>query len=213
MPTLSAGEIKGYAKKAGFSGENLDIAVAVALAESGGNTQAHNPVGRDNSYGLWQINMLGKMGFNRRNQFLIEKNEELFDPSKNAEAAYQIWKQQGWERGWTTYARGTYKTHLATAKAASPSDVRNGIDNAVVDAAKELNPVAGVSKAINSFGSTLFKGTTNLAGIGVAIALVLGGIILLVVSSNSAKKAVSVAANVVPGGAVVKGAVKKVAKA
>ncbi len=206
MPTLSASEIKGYAKKAGFSGQDLDIAVAVALAESGGDTTAHNPVGRDNSYGLWQINMKGDMGFNRRNEFLINDNTELYDPRVNADAAYKVWKAQGWERGWTTYKSGKYKQFMPSAKGSEPADVKSGI-------ASELNPLTGVNGAINSFGSTVFKSITNVAGIGVAAVLLIVGVALLIVSSKSAQKAVNIAANVVPGGTVVKGAVKKVAKA
>lgn len=41
----------------------------------------------DLSYGLFQINMLGKMGPARRGYFKISKNEELYDPETNVRAA------------------------------------------------------------------------------------------------------------------------------
>ena len=66
--------------------------------------------------------------------------------------------------------------------------------------------------AINAFGVTLFKGVTNVTGVLIAIALLTVGVILLVVSSNGTKKALSIAANVVPGGTVVKSAVKGAVK-
>lgn len=205
MPTLTASEIKGYAQKAGFSGADLDIAVAVALAESGGNTTAHNSKPPDDSYGLWQINMLGSMGPERRKQFSLVRNEQLFDPAVNASAAYKIWKSQGWERGWTTYKNGKYKQFMDPAKTSTPEKTDG-------DDGNSLNPISNVNNAINSFGSTVFKSVTNVAGIGIAIALLIVGVVLLIVSSKGAQKAVSVAANVIPGGSVVKGAVKKVAK-
>jgi hypothetical protein len=204
MPTLSASDIKGYAKRAGFTGKDLDIAVAVALAESGGNTKAHNDKPPDDSYGLWQINMLGKMGRDRQKQFKLASYSDLYDPDRNAKAAYAIWKTQGWKDGWTTYSNGDYLKFMSKSETAQPSDKTD-------DDAIDLNPVDNVTGAINSFSSTIFKGITNMAGIGIAVALLIIGVVLLVVSSKNAQKAVGIAANVIPGGSVVKGAVKKVA--
>ncbi len=53
---LSAGQIKQYALNAGFTGQSANTITAIALAESGGNPNATNFVGRDTSYGLTQIN-------------------------------------------------------------------------------------------------------------------------------------------------------------
>ena len=49
---LSMTQIAGYAKQAGFSGNALVTAVAVAMAESSGNTSVVNSLG---CTGLWQI--------------------------------------------------------------------------------------------------------------------------------------------------------------
>jgi hypothetical protein len=61
QPKLGIPELKQLASNAGFSGDDLDTAVAIALAESGGDPEAYNPEteagtapGRG-SYGLWQI--------------------------------------------------------------------------------------------------------------------------------------------------------------
>ncbi len=57
MATLNAQQLSAYAQQAGFSGQALQNIVAIALAESGGNTDAYN--GNDpsgGSYGVLQIN-------------------------------------------------------------------------------------------------------------------------------------------------------------
>ncbi|GAA0517802.1 hypothetical protein GCM10011581_22050 [Saccharopolyspora subtropica] len=120
MSKLSAEQIAQHAYDAGFRGEALTTAVAVALAESGGNTRAHNHEGLDNSYGLWQINMLGDLGPARRRQYGLDSNKDLFDPDENAKAAYQIWKDDGDRsfRHWSTYENGAYKKHLDDARKA-----------------------------------------------------------------------------------------------
>lgn len=200
MAALSISEIRQHAANAGFTGDDLDIAVAVALAESGGDPKKHNPKPPDNSYGLWQINMLGDMGPERRKRFGLTSNDQLFDPATNARAAYSIFKTQGWEKGWTTYKSGKYKSFMPAI----------GIDGKPVN--QDDDGYAGLKSAINSFGETVFKGAANFTGAMIAIALLGGGVILLVMSSKSARKAVSVAANVVPGGPAAKQALKKVAK-
>jgi len=116
MSTLSPERIARYAHDAGFRGQDLTIAVAVALAESGGDPRAHNATPPDNSYGLWQVNMLGAMGPERRREFGLDSNAELFDPAENAKAANRI---SGDGRSWTpwsTYTSGAYKRHLDAAR-------------------------------------------------------------------------------------------------
>jgi hypothetical protein len=213
MATLTPEQIKGYASKAGFSGSDLDIAVAVALAESGGNTKAYNGNGKDRSYGLWQINMYGNMGPARQRQFALPSYDALYQPEVNAKAAKAIHKSQGWQRGWTTYANGAYLKHMDKAKGATATEPRDGIVDQVGDAVKGLNPVTGVAESINVLGTNVFKGVSNVAGILVAIALLVVGVVFLVMSSKGAKKAVNIAANVVPGGQVAKAGIKKVTKA
>ncbi|MEU5694619.1 transglycosylase SLT domain-containing protein [Actinosynnema sp. NPDC020468] len=115
MSTLSPERIARYAHDAGFRGEDLTIAVAVALAESGGNSRAHNATPPDDSYGLWQVNMLGALGPERRRQLGLRSDAELFDPAENARAAHRISGGRSWTP-WSTYTSGAYRAHLAQAR-------------------------------------------------------------------------------------------------
>ena len=103
-------------------GLNQDTAVvmgAISQAESSGNSNAYNGVGRDNSYSLWQINMIGSLGVARDALFrrLIPgytNRNDLFDPWKGAQAAVIILKQQGLS-AWSTFSSGAYKRYLNNA--------------------------------------------------------------------------------------------------
>jgi hypothetical protein len=85
-------ELKELLKLVGFEGKGLKIAWAVAKKESNGRPLAHNnnPNTGDNSYGIFQINMIGGLGDDRREKFGIEKNADLFDPVVNAQSAFYM---------------------------------------------------------------------------------------------------------------------------
>jgi len=80
----------------GFEGKALKTAWAVVMRESRGRPVAHNKNAStgDNSYGLFQINMLGSMGVDRLAKFQekigITKVTDLFNPVENARAAYYM---------------------------------------------------------------------------------------------------------------------------
>lgn len=76
----------------GFKGKQLKLAWAVTKKESGGRPVAHNhnTSTGDNSYGLFQINMIGDLGAARRDKFGIETNRELLDPVTNAQIAFHM---------------------------------------------------------------------------------------------------------------------------
>ena len=78
----------------GFKGKQLKVAWAVTKKESGGRPVAHNGnTGTgDNSYGLFQINMIGSLGADRREKFGLETNNQLFDPVTNAQVAFHMTK-------------------------------------------------------------------------------------------------------------------------
>lgn len=76
----------------GFKGQDLREAWAIAMKESRGNPLSHNGNRKtgDNSYGLFQVNMLGSMGQERRDKFNLDYNAELLDPVVNAKVAYHM---------------------------------------------------------------------------------------------------------------------------
>lgn len=91
----------------GFEGKALKVAWAVAKKESNGRPKAHNDdiSTGDDSYGIFQINMLGSLGDDRREKFGIKKNIELFDPVTNAEAAFYMTAKG---TNWGSWGYGPY---------------------------------------------------------------------------------------------------------
>jgi hypothetical protein len=85
-------EIKNVLELAGFEGKALRTAFGIVMKESTGRPYAHNQNSStgDNSYGLFQINMIGSLGPARRSEFGLANNEELFIPLRNAQIAYII---------------------------------------------------------------------------------------------------------------------------
>lgn len=118
----SVSDLVRLAKEAGFNDQQAPIMAAIAAAESGGNPRAHNPNANtgDNSYGLWQINMLGRMGPERRRLFGIQNDEDLWDPKVNARAAKKIFDMQGFN-AWSVYKTGKHIPFLGTAQKAAGS--------------------------------------------------------------------------------------------
>jgi hypothetical protein len=81
-----------------FPANEVENALRVSWRESHWNPFAHNAVPPDDSYGLFQINMLGYLGPARRRQFKILVNSQLYDPNINVAAARMIWEENG--RSW-----------------------------------------------------------------------------------------------------------------
>lgn len=112
---LTATQIKTVAANAGFSGPDLITAVAVALAESGGNPDAHGDTtlgSGTGSFGLWQIYSDAHPQYGP--DFTV-----LYDPQTNANAAYSIYAAAGYRfTPWTTYNAGTYQSFVSQAQTA-----------------------------------------------------------------------------------------------
>lgn len=110
---FTEGSLKHLLFETGFRDETLEIAFAVALGESGGKQSAHNDNEEtgDDSYGLFQINMLGDMGPERRKLYKLKSNEDLYDPKTNARVAFELSEQGKNWRPWSVYKDGSYKKH------------------------------------------------------------------------------------------------------
>lgn len=110
---LSASQIAQYAANAGFSGDDLATAVAIALAESGGEVNPPNPdaaITPGGSIGLWQINLYYHPEFN---------GLDLTDPQTNADAAYAVYQAAGYNfMPWSTYKSGRFLQYFDAAQRA-----------------------------------------------------------------------------------------------
>jgi hypothetical protein len=111
---LNAQQIAGYAQTAGFQGDDLVTAVAIALAESGGD--ASNTTGDNGtSWGLWQIHWTVHPEFDK---------QSLLDPQYNANAAFQLYTNRGNSfHDWSTFGtapghNNAYARFLDTAEQA-----------------------------------------------------------------------------------------------
>jgi hypothetical protein len=111
---LTPDQLSNLAASAGFSGDDLVTAVAVALAESRGDPNAYNPEG---SVGLWQIYRPDHPEFD---------GWDLTDPAKNAAAAFSVYSNAGASfRPWSAFKNGAYQAYLSTAQQGVMLDARN----------------------------------------------------------------------------------------
>jgi peptidoglycan hydrolase CwlO-like protein len=108
---LKPEQIALVAQKAGFSGENLVIAVAVAMSESRSDA---NAVGRHHTYGLWQI-------LSYAHPTLINPSNpdasRWYDPYVNARFAWKIFSGGMSWRPWSAYNSGAYLRQMDRARA------------------------------------------------------------------------------------------------
>jgi hypothetical protein len=182
VSTLTSDQLNQLLQFAGFKKNSQTITdmVGICYAESGGNPNAHNGNAStgDDSYGLWQINMIGDLGPTRRKKFGISSNDKLFDPETNAKAAYVIYKEQGLD-AWTTYKNGDYLKHMDKMTTAE-----GGNKNPV---AAVTDQFSGLTGAIDSIGKNIFKAEINISGIIVAIVLLILGVAILISQTKQGK--------------------------
>jgi hypothetical protein len=109
---LNLNEVVSLLRQVGFPEKDIPKMVAIALAENeplDANKVRNTPKSGDLSYGIFQINMIGKLGTERRNLIGIKSNEELLDPLTNARAALVVYnnrkkRKQGTEDGLTAWS-------------------------------------------------------------------------------------------------------------
>lgn len=118
MTTISDAAIADYAVGAGFPKIAVPTAVAVALAESGGNpnaTHLNSDIHRSTDYGLWQINGYWWAS-------LLTKYDPWENPAQNAQMAFTVWQDAGGSWGpWSTYKHGSHIQYMNRAKAVYPA--------------------------------------------------------------------------------------------
>lgn len=110
---LSMDDVITVAQNAGFDGQDLVTAVAVAFAESSGNPNALGDIGiGQGSFGLWQINSYYHPEFG-------PDFTTLYDPQTNANAAYSVYSKAGNSFSpWSTFKTGSYQQFVSSVSAA-----------------------------------------------------------------------------------------------
>lgn len=203
-------EIAGYAYTAGLRNPTkIAMAVAIAEAESGGNPKSYYGKGRDDSYGLWQINMkahtISELG--------IGSKEALYDPVTNARAMVKISKSGADWGPWSTYPlRAAAYLPPATAATAAflanPSTAAGYVEagsTAVADATGAGALAQGFTEAVQTplrVMNWLTEPSTwiRIALFGLGGAMVIGGVLMFI--RPATESAVSAAAKVLPAGKV-----------
>jgi hypothetical protein len=110
---LSDSELIGLLEQTGFYGDGLRMAWAIVQEESTSRVYAHNrnrSTG-DNSYGLFQINMIDGIGSSRLTKYDLDRNEDLFIPAINAKVAFQISEGGKNWNAWTTHKKAKSKVY------------------------------------------------------------------------------------------------------
>lgn len=121
MAALPIPTLAGYARAAGWNGDDLVMIVAIALRESGGNPRdlgdIDNPHAGCRSYGLVQINVCpqGTAGGNNAGIPWRMNPTTLYDPVTNFRAAKEMHAQQGFGP-WSTYRAGIPAPDLERVK-------------------------------------------------------------------------------------------------
>jgi hypothetical protein len=211
---LNSSQIARLAYNAGFRGEALNIAVQIALAESGGNTNAYNPelaAGTppgSGSRGLWQIYGVAHPEFN---------NDGAFDPVTNARAAFKVFREAGNRfTPWSTYNQGLatpQKNYAASiggnltpqqkkqqANQIRPNQLSNQLQSSFSGSQAgggsgenvPANPLAGIPEAINALPQTAVKAVlgdrsgTDLTFYIAGFALVIIAVIILLIGAAGA---------------------------
>ena len=108
--SLTDSQLVELLKAVGFKGKALKTAWAVAKAESNGRPFAFNGNTRtgDSSYGIFQINMLGTLGPDRRDKFELDLNAELFSPVTNAQIVHHMTKGGIDWSSWSSFNKGAH---------------------------------------------------------------------------------------------------------
>jgi len=170
MTKISDSAIAGLAQGAGLSGDAVAIAVAIAIAESGGDPAqiTDTPATGDLSYGLWQINMIGSMGPDRRRAFGLTDNNQLLDPATNAKVMSTLSSGGTYWNPWTTYTRGTYKLYLARGQAAASVPSNQGIGTTTTPVSVS-GSLSSLTDFFNTIQSPEFWKRTGVLAAGVAL--------------------------------------------
>lgn len=120
------------AHAAGFRGEDLVTAVAVAGGESSYRPTVRNSIGAS---GLWQI-------LQSAHPHLFERYDWR-DPLDNARMAHTVWTHAGSWRPWVAWTSGSYRRYLPEARAAVHALGSAGSETANESDPRDVSPAGG----------------------------------------------------------------------
>ena len=151
-------------KSVGATDEEAVRLAAIGMHESSGDPNARNTTYPDNSYGLFQINMLDepgyKLGEERRKKYGIT-NEDLLDPQTNAAVALDIMRTQG-RSAWSTDSMVTPAQLELGTQSLNSGNFKMGDQSSINPSQQiESNQLAKLSHQVASLMITPSYGTGN----------------------------------------------------
>lgn len=163
--------------------QNLVLCVAIAKAESGGNTKAVNQnTNGSTDKGVWQINTVHDDKL---------PGQDRFDPDVNAELMMQISSGgQNWQP-WSTFNSGAYQkftAEVASDLGATDFKPNGNSTTALGDLIPGSSSVTSVVKFFNAL--TDINVWIRIGKVILGAALAAFGLIMLLKDSNSVKQAV-----------------------
>lgn len=211
MAVVSDQTIASAAVAAGFPRDQIATAVAVALAESGGNATAKNTANKNGTtdYGLWQINSIHKADL---------AGGDWTNPRDNARMAFAVYSRAG--KKWTPWYAWRDGKHLpfmargvaAAAKAgAGDQDDDGGVFDTLptslpnpLEGMEELAGLASSALRVVTDRDTWIRvGMFALGGVLLAVAII--GLIWTLGGKSAAKTVVGAVNPVGKAGKVLKG--------
>ena len=113
--SLDPYECKELLSAVGFEGKALRMAWAVAQKESNCRPKAwnNNRNTGDNSFGIFQINMIGDLGVSRLEKFNLDSKKDLLDPVTSAKIAFYMSNQGVDWSSWTHLDKQRFKSFWA----------------------------------------------------------------------------------------------------
>lgn len=189
MPVIPDAQIAQALRNAGATDSVVPTMVAIALAESGGNTTAKGDIGLQNStwgpsVGLWQIRSLNaQKGTGGTRDELSNA-----DPQANANHAMQILNSQGLA-AWSVYTSQAYRLFLSRGSAAANGSSANGIPVETTGLlSNPFTPLGTIFTTLNNHGIWL-----RIGAVAFGIGAVYLGIFMLVKNSSAGKAVASTA--------------------
>jgi hypothetical protein len=198
------------AKSVGLSDHDAKTAAAVGMAESKGNANAHNTNAAtgDDSYGYWQINMLGALGPERRQKYGLSSNEQLFDPATNARVMKGESNNGTKWLAWSAYNNGTYLQYMNNAvsdQSGTPGwlKILSPATNFIPGGNVITSTTDGIAAGVDAISKTArwVSNSENWVRVGYVAGgsvLVIAGLVMVLQSTKAGRAAM----NLVPAGRV-----------